>query len=103
MFSVENVRCCNQLFNVANVSVPHSKRSSFTAKPNSHAGPREHTCNYVYAYSNDIHNVATNYLLRQQLFNILFFLIKFKTLGLIVELDLACLVNDGSFFGLSCC
>ena len=40
---------------------------------------------YVYAYSNEIHNVATNVLLTQQLFTVLFFLVKFKTLGLTVE------------------
>ena len=75
------------MFNVANVSVPCSKRSSFTAKPNSHAGPRAHR--YVYAYSNDIYNVATNDLLMQQLFKVLFFLVKFKTMGLMDEPDLA--------------
>ena len=44
---------------------------------------------YVYAYSNDIHNVSTNVFLTQQLFTVLFFLIKFKTLGLAVEPGLA--------------
>ena len=45
--------------------------------------------NYVYAYSIDIHNVATNVLLTKQLFTVLFFLVKFKTLGLMVDPDLA--------------
>ena len=75
------------MFNVANVSMLRSKRSSFTAKPNSHAGPRAHS--YAYASCNDIHNVATNDLLTQQLFKVLFFLIKFKTMGLMDEPDLA--------------
>ena len=44
---------------------------------------------YVYAYSNDIHNVATKDLLTQQLFSVLLFLIKFKTLSLIIEPSLA--------------
>ena len=44
---------------------------------------------YVYAYSNEIHNVATNVLLTRQLFTVLFFLIKLKTLGSMVEPGLA--------------
>ena len=75
------------MLNVANVSVLRSKRSSFTAKPNSLAGRRAHR--YVYAYNNDIHNVATNHLLMQQLFKVLFFLVKFKTMGLMDEPNLA--------------
>ena len=55
--------------------------------------PRAH--NYFYAYSDDIRNLATIVLLSQQLFTVLFSLIKFKTLGLMVEPDLA---NDESFF-----
>ena len=80
-FNVADVQCCNETLNFANVSVPHSKHS--TAKTEQ---PRTH--NYVYAYSNDIHNLARIVLLSQQLFMVLFFLIKFKTLGLMVELDL---------------
>ena len=64
---------------------------------------------HVYAYSNEIHKVGTNVLLTQQLFTVLFFLIKFKTLGSTFEPGLAtklcprpCLVNDGSFFEMSC-
>ena len=49
--------------------------------------PRTH--NSVYSYSNDIHNLATIDLLSQQLFAVLFFLVKFKTLGLMDEPDLA--------------
>ena len=49
--------------------------------------PRAHS--YVYAYINDIHNVATKDLLTQQLFPVLFFLVKFKTLSLMVEPGLA--------------
>ena len=44
---------------------------------------------YVFAYSNDIHTVATNVLLTQQLFVVLLFLLKFRTLGLTVEPSLA--------------
>ena len=49
--------------------------------------PRAHS--YVYVYSNDIHNVATKDLLTQQLFTVLFLLIKFKTLSFMVEPSLA--------------
>ena len=51
-------------FNVATVSVPLPPRRA----------------NYVYAYSNDIRNVATNVLLTQQLFTayVLFFFITTK-------------------------
>ena len=45
--------------------------------------------NYVYGDSNDIHNVATSVLLTQQLFTVLFFLVKLKTLGLTLEPGLA--------------
>ena len=44
---------------------------------------------YVYTYSNDIHNVATNVSLTQQLFPLLFFLVQFKTLGSTLEPGLA--------------
>ena len=44
---------------------------------------------YVYTYSNDIHNVATNVSLTQQLFALLFFLVQFKTLGSTLEPGLA--------------
>ena len=44
---------------------------------------------YVYPYSNDIHNVATNVSLTQQLFALLFFLVQFKTLGSTLEPGLA--------------
>ena len=54
-----------------------------------HQTEQTHTHSYVYAYKNDIHNVATKDLLTQQLFMVLFSLIKFKTLSLIVELSLA--------------
>ena len=56
----------------------------FTAKTEQ---PRTH--DYIYAYSNDIHNLATIVLLSQQLFMVLFFLVKFKTMGLMDEPDLA--------------
>ena len=59
-------------------------KTLFTAKTEQ---PRTH--NYVYVHSNDIHNLATIALLNQQLFPVLFFLNKFKTLGLMVEPDLA--------------
>ena len=59
------------MLNVATVSVTHSKHSLM---------PRPYYY-YVYAQSNDIHNVATNVLLTQQLFMALIFLVKFKTLG----------------------
>ena len=81
-FNVVDVRCCNQTFNLATVSVPHSKRS-LPPRLNSHVH------NYVYVYSNDIHNLATIVLLNQQLFTVLFFLVKFKTMGLMDERDLA--------------
>ena len=65
---------------------------------------------YVYAYSGDIHTVATNVLLTQQLFTVVFFVIKFKTLGLTIEPGLAtklcakaCVVNSGTFFKMSFC
>ena len=48
-----------------------------------------HTDHYAYAYSNNDHNVATCVLLTQQLFTVLFFLIKFKALSLKVEWGLA--------------
>ena len=44
---------------------------------------------YVYTYSNDIHNVATNVSLTQQLFALLFLLVQFKTLGSTLEPGLA--------------
>ena len=62
---------------------PSTFKTLFTTKTEQ---PRTH--NYVYAYSSDIHNLATIVLLSQQLFMVLFFLIKFKTLGLMVEPDL---------------
>ena len=101
MFSVADVRCYNEILNLANVSVPHSKHSLLT-RLNSHVQI------IVYAPSNDIHNRVTIVLLSQQLFTVLYFLIKFTTLGLMFELDLPtklcakpCLVNDGSFFEMS--
>ena len=63
--------------------MPCSKPSLLPCKTEQ---PRTH---YVYAYSNDIHTFATNVLLTQQLFKVLFFLVKFKTFGLTVELGLA--------------
>ena len=48
-----------------------------------------HVQMYVYAYSNDIHSLATIVSLSQQLFMLLFSLINFKTLVLMIEPDLA--------------
>ena len=48
--------------------------------------PRAH---FVSAVSNDIHNAVTNVLLTQQIFMVLFSLVKFKTLCLTVEPGLA--------------
>ena len=48
--------------------------------------PRAH---YVYAYSSDIHNVAANVLLTQQIFCVLFFPVNFTILGLAVDTGLA--------------
>ena len=81
-FNVADIRFCNETLNLANISMPYSKRS-IPPRLNSHI------YDYVYAYSNDIHNLATIALLSQQFFTVLFFLIKFKTLGLMVESDLA--------------
>ena len=66
-----------------------------------------HTQDYVYAYNNDIHNFATIVFQSQQLFMVLSFLIKFKTLGLMVEPDLATkscakALSDRSLFEMSC-
>ena len=58
------------MFNLATISVPHSKRT-LPPKLNSH----------VHTYSNDIHNLATLVLLSQQIFTVLFFLVKSKTMG----------------------
>ena len=81
-FNVADVRSCNQRFNVATTKCCNCKML-FTSGLNSHV----HIM--FFAYSNDIHNNAINVLLTQQLFTVLFFLVKFKTLGLMVEPGLA--------------
>ena len=75
-----------QTLNLATVSVPHSKRSLLCQDwTTSYAY-------YVYADSNDIHNLVTIVLLSQQVFKVLFFLVKFKTMGLMDEPDLAAIL-----------
>ena len=108
--TVSDVQCCKRLMLQTEVQSGNLKRTAlrtlFTAKTK-----QPLTQNYVYAYSNDIHNFATIVLLSHQLLVVLFFLIKFKTLG--VELDLvtklcakalsSTCVNVEAFFNMSCC
>ena len=82
--TVADAQCCNQTINIATISVPHSKRSS-PPKKNSQV----HIIMFMHIYGNDTHNLATNVLLTQQFFTVLFFLVKFKTMGLTVEPGLA--------------
>ena len=91
--NVADVQCCNQTFNLAIVSVPHTKRS-LLPRLNSHIitakteQPRTQSL-WLCIQQWYIPNRATIVLLTQQNFTELFFLVKFKTMSLMVELDIA--------------
>ena len=102
--TIADVQCCRHSMLQSDVKSCNRARDAFKTPFTTKTGQLR-TQNYVYEYISDIHNLATIVLLSLQLFKVLLFLVKFKTLGLMVELGLApnylqrpCLVNDRSFF-----
>ena len=96
-FNVTDFRCPNQTFNLATDGIPHSKRffRSKTCQPRTHI-MFMHTA-LIFILLPQLFCSASNFS------RYYFFLIKFKTMGLMHEPDLATKLcseaYDGSFFG----